>query len=62
VKIVTGLLEKQRSIFAKDPAAAAKVVATGESKPKRVASDPETAAWTMVANLMLNLDEAVTRN
>ncbi len=43
-------------------AEAAKVIANGESKPKAVLPAPEFAAWTMVANLLLNLDEAVTRN
>jgi Protein of unknown function (DUF1553) len=62
VQIVSGLLEKQRKIFEKDPAGATKVVVVGESKPKRVAPDGETAAWTMVANLLLNLDETVSRN
>jgi Protein of unknown function (DUF1553)/Protein of unknown function (DUF1549)/Planctomycete cytochrome C len=62
VRIVSTLLNKQRKLFEGDPAGAAKVVAAGESKPKRLAPDAETAAWTMVANLMLNLDEAVTRN
>jgi hypothetical protein len=62
VKIVSSLLDKQRKQFAADPADAAKVVAAGESRPKKVAPDGETAAWTMVANLMLNLDETVSRN
>jgi len=47
---------------APDPDAAKKVVRVGESKPKGVASDVETAAWTMICNLVLNLDEVVTRN
>jgi len=44
--------------FRKDPAAAAKVI-KGYEKP---ALDPaEQAAWTMVANVMLNLDETITK-
>jgi hypothetical protein len=37
-------------------------VKTGESLPKNIAAAPETAAWTMIANLILNLDETVMRN
>jgi hypothetical protein len=37
-------------------------VALGESRPRRVAPDDETAAWTMAANLVLNLDETLSRN
>jgi hypothetical protein len=62
LRIVTAALTKQRTLFTADPAAAKQVVFVGESKPKRVAPDVETAAWTMVANLVLNLDESVTRN
>ena len=50
------------SSIAADPAAAKKVVHAGESKPRGVAPDDETAAWTMIANLVLNLDETVNRN
>ncbi|HEY1186877.1 MAG TPA: PSD1 and planctomycete cytochrome C domain-containing protein [Gemmata sp.] len=62
VRLVTAALEKQRALFAANPAGAKKVVTAGESKPKGAAPDVEVAAWTMVANLVLNLDETVTRN
>jgi hypothetical protein len=62
LRLVANALTKQRELFAADPDAAKKVVQSGESKPKGVAPDVETAAWTMIANLVLNLDEVVTRN
>lgn len=62
VRLVAGALAKQRAIFDRDPAAAKKVVHTGESKPKGTAPDAEVAAWTMIANLVLNLDETINRN
>jgi hypothetical protein len=61
-RLLTAALAKQRAIFDRDPQAAKKVVETGESKSKRVAGDVEIASWTMIANLVLNLDETVTRN
>jgi hypothetical protein len=62
VRIVTRALAKQRELFKADPEGARKVVNVGESKPRGVAADDEVAAWTMVSNLVLNLDEVVTRN
>jgi hypothetical protein len=55
-------LATQRELYAEDPAAARDVVRVGESPVRQVATDPELAAWTLVANLILNLDETVTRN
>ncbi len=55
-------LAKQRQLYQADPAAANQAIHTGESQPKDIAPAPETAAWTMLANLVLNLDETVTRN
>lgn len=62
LRIVTGALAKQRELFEKDPEGAKKVVRVGESKPKGVASDVEVASWTMICNLVLNLDETINRN
>lgn len=62
LRLVAAALAKQRGLFEQDPSAARKVVRVGESRPRKIASDVETAAWTMIANLVLNLDETVTRN
>jgi mono/diheme cytochrome c family protein len=45
-----------------DVAAARRVVAVGESKPKAGLAESELAAYTLLANLVLNLDETVMRN
>ena len=42
-----------------DPAAAKKLIAVGETKPDAALDPAELAAWTMVANLVLNLDEVM---
>lgn len=60
--LLTSALEKQTALFAADAQAAKKAIDVGESKPKRVASDIETASWTMLANLILNMDETLNRN
>jgi hypothetical protein len=62
VRLVTVNLEQQRELYRADPAAARELVATGESKPCGAAPADETAAWTMIANLLLNLDETLNRN
>jgi len=50
-----------RAEFARDPAAAGKLIAVGESQADPALNPVELAAFTAVANLVLNLDEAVTR-
>jgi hypothetical protein len=61
-KLVAAALAKQLALYRADPEAAAKAIRVGESAPKYVAPAPETAAWTLVANLILNLDETLNRN
>lgn len=61
VSRVTELLEARRKEFAAD-AKAAETFATSQlgKLPEGMAA-PEAAAWTVVANVLLNLDEAITK-
>ena len=56
------LLSGQRSSFRKKPDAAKLLIAVGESKPDAALDPVELATFTMVANLILNLDEVLTKN
>ncbi len=60
--IVRGAYEHHLAAFRQTTEAAAKFIRQGESKPKPELPEPELAAWTLVANLVLNLDETITRN
>ena len=53
-----GQMEKH---YASDPKAAHALVHEGESKASISAPEPELAAWTMIANEMLNLDETLNK-
>jgi hypothetical protein len=55
-------LAVHRAQFAKNTEAAAQVLRNGESPVPPTLPVAEFAAWTMLANLLLNLDETVTRN
>ncbi len=59
--ILTAALAKYREQYAADPGSAAKVIATGESKPDAALSPPELAAHTSLALLLLNLDETLSK-
>jgi hypothetical protein len=47
--------------FEADKEAATKLINVGESKPDATLDTSQLAAWTMVANLILNLDETITK-
>lgn len=53
--------QAQLEIYQADPEAAAALLEVGESPYDQSLSPVELAAWTMVANLILNLDETVTK-
>ena len=44
------------------PEEAGKLVAVGESEPPAGIAPPKLAAWTLVANQLLNLDEFISHN
>ena len=60
--IVAESLAGNRARYEADAEAAKQAIAHGESKPPVGLAPAELAAWTLVANLMLNLDETLTRN
>lgn len=62
VTIVKAELQAHVERYTKDVEAAKKLIAQGESKPKASTKPEELAAYTLVANMLLNLDETVTRN
>jgi hypothetical protein len=61
LRILHRALERQLAEYRKDPAAAKKVLAIGESKLDGAIDPVEVAAYAAVCRLILNLDEAVTR-
>jgi hypothetical protein len=50
-----------RDHYAADGKAAKALVTVGDSTPNASIPAPELAAWTMVANLFFNLDEALNK-
>ena len=61
LKIVQATLKDGRTFYAADEEAAKKLVAIGESKPSDKVPPSQLAAMTMVANELLNLDEALNK-
>jgi len=62
VKIVQSALDKHLKRYREDAEAAKKLIAYGESKAATTLDPAELAAYTMVGNLLLNMDESVTKN
>ncbi len=56
------LYEDNLQQFQDDVDAARQLIAVGESKPDESLDPAASAAWTIVANTVLNLDEVVTKN
>jgi hypothetical protein len=60
--VVMNALTQHRNRYDSDPAAAKELVGYGESKADAAISPSELAAYTLVANLLFNLDEVVVKN
>jgi hypothetical protein len=61
-RTVQNALVQHRNRYASDESAALKLIRYGESKPDESLPASELAAYTLVANLLLNLDETVNKN
>jgi hypothetical protein len=59
--ILKRVFEAQRDAFAKNKVAAEKLLKVGEADRDKTLDLIDLAAWAMVANTILNLDEVVTR-
>jgi hypothetical protein len=62
MKVIAGVLANQRTGFRFEPEEATKLLSVGESKRDESLDAADHAAWTMVCNMILNLDEAVTQH
>jgi hypothetical protein len=60
--IVAETLAGHRARYAADETAAAQAIAHGDSPPPADVPPRELAPWTLVASMILNLDETLTRN
>jgi len=62
LRLVNEAFATQLKLFEADPESAAAAIRVGQSQPRELVPVEHTAAWTMVANLILNLDETINRN
>lgn len=60
--VIRGALDQHLARYRADPEAAKRLATVGEFRFRETLSPSEMAAWTLVGNLVLNLDEAVSRN
>lgn len=61
-KVLLNIYQQQLADYQKDKEAAEKLLSIGSFKAKPELDRTELAAWTMVANTILNLDETITKN
>ncbi len=59
--IVRESFAELKKAFAAKPEEAQKLIAYGESKPDAALAVPDLAAWTMVSNELMNLDEVLNK-
>jgi hypothetical protein len=54
-------LRSERERFARQPELARRIARAGQAGPPDGVAPDELAAWTMLGNVLLNLDEALTK-
>jgi hypothetical protein len=61
LSVLSNVYQQQLSYFQANPEAATKLLSVGAASRNPALNAGEHAAWTMMANLVLNLDEAITK-
>jgi hypothetical protein len=61
VAVLLGVYEKQRARLQREPEAAKRLVGVGESPRPELVDVAELATWTTIGNILLNLDETITK-
>jgi hypothetical protein len=61
ITIVRASLADLLAHYKDHPAEARKLIAVGESRPDASLDAPTLAAWTMVVNELMNLDEVLNK-
>ena len=59
--ILVESFDQMRGLYQQQPDEAQKLLSVGESKPSAAGPAPQLAALAMIANQILNLDEALTK-
>lgn len=62
LEVLRKFVDEQRALYRADPVAARALSSAGEAPRPEHLDFLEHAAWTAFANVMLNLDETITRN
>jgi hypothetical protein len=60
-QVLLGVYNRQLAAFRKDVTSAVKYLSVGESKRDETLDAAEVAAWSCVANVIFNMDEAMTK-
>jgi hypothetical protein len=61
LRILENSLAKMSAAYQRDPAGARGLISVGASKSAAAIPPAELAAWTAVANIILNMDEVITK-
>jgi hypothetical protein len=62
LKTVTPVLERHRTLYRQNPAAAVEFLSVGQTPIPKNLDPAELATWTHVARILLNLHETITRS
>ena len=60
--VIEELLDDQRQRFTESPENAKQLLAVGESPKADSIAEIDLAAWSVICQMILNLDETLTRN